>query len=330
MSAVTVSHDARVSELRGRPFHQKLVYALKLASWPKLFAPMLLGQSIGIADAGKASLPGFLAGFAFTTLDVIYIVLLNDWGDRGVDAIKRRRFPSGCSPKTIPDGILPAHTVLLVGIVSAVVALGLAAFVGPRMERPHFLPLAMASLLLFAVYTFKPLALNYRGGGEFLEMLGVGLLLPLLNAYLQSGVLLPVAELRTFAPLVPALALLALSSAIASGISDEESDREGGKRTFATAFRNARTRSFVEQTYVGGAILLAIVPSVVTKHFLLWPIPAALLLAVCFPAIRRSSPSAVTNAFVAQNHFKEKLHIGLWAGQLVLGASLVVKTLARM
>ena len=42
-------------------------------------------------------------------------------------------------------------------------------------------------MFVFVAYTLPPLRLNYRGGGELLEMLGVGLALPLYNVYLQAG-----------------------------------------------------------------------------------------------------------------------------------------------
>lgn len=325
---MTATSDAqKVAALRAKPFLAKLAYAVKPASWPKLFAPTLLGQAIGASDARTFSLSGFLLGVAFTTLDVVYVVLLNDWGDRDVDAIKRRRFPDGCSPKTIPDGILPASTLLAVGVGAGTILLGFAASLGPPLGRPAFLPLAFASLLLFAIYTFKPIALNYRGGGELLEMLGVGLVLPWLNAYLQSGSLVP-RQTPTFWILAPALAFLALASALASGISDEESDREGGKRTFATMFGNARVRGWVVQSYVAGTVLLSAASAIHARDGGLWFLAGVLPLLAYLPSIRRTSPFAVTNAFKAQNTFKGKLHLGLWASQLFLGTSLVVKTLS--
>ncbi|MEB3327874.1 MAG: hypothetical protein VKQ33_01435 [Candidatus Sericytochromatia bacterium] len=38
----------------------------------------------------------------------MFIVPLDDWADARVDRLKREMFPTGCSPKTIPDGVLPA------------------------------------------------------------------------------------------------------------------------------------------------------------------------------------------------------------------------------
>jgi 4-hydroxybenzoate polyprenyltransferase len=72
-------------------------------------------------------------------------------------------------------------------------------------------------------------------------MVGVGLVLPLWNllAHTQR---VPTAAVWAFGGMM----LGALASAVASGLSDEASDREGGKRTFATALGNARARALTE------------------------------------------------------------------------------------
>ena len=81
------------------------LYAAKPGSWPKLLVPMLLGQAMGVAALGAVRVEAILVGVAFTVLDLLFIVFLNDYFDRRVDAVKREMFPDGCSPKTIPDGI---------------------------------------------------------------------------------------------------------------------------------------------------------------------------------------------------------------------------------
>ena len=207
-------------------------YALKPASWPKVFVPALLGQAVGAVYSGRPSAAALAFGLLWMVADVAFIVLLNDWGDRAVDALKRRMFPQAGSPKTIPDGILPAEALLAAGLGAGAVALLLAGGAGAALERPLLLPLAALSLGIFIAYTLPPLRLNYRGGGELLEMVGVGGVLPALHAYAQCGQWAP----PLLVALAPGLLALALSSALASGLSDEESDRAGGKRTWASTF----------------------------------------------------------------------------------------------
>ena len=101
------------------PWPKRWLYALKVASWPKLLAPMLLGQAIGGVTAGAWSPAATLLGLAHAVALTCAIVLLNDFADRQVDALKRRLFPEGCSAKTIPDGILGAQAVLLAAKITA-------------------------------------------------------------------------------------------------------------------------------------------------------------------------------------------------------------------
>lgn len=307
---------------------RRWLYALKPASWPKLIVPALLGQALGYAQSGRFSPAGLLFGALFTVFDLTFIVLLNDWGDREVDALKRRLFPEGCSPKTIPDGVLPAGQVLAGGLAAGL-ALGLTALAAERsLDRPGFALAAALSLALFAGYTFRPLALNYRGGGELLEMAGVGIVLPWANAYLQGGA--GVAPL--YLAILPGHALLALAGALASGLSDEISDRLGGKSTMTTYFGNAAVRRSVEALVALGALAWA-VAALVSPALPFWAVaPALVTLALHGRGLRRASAAAVTSAFREQAAYKAHLHrasfrASLWlSGALALGRALGVET----
>ncbi|MCA9607538.1 MAG: prenyltransferase [Myxococcales bacterium] len=276
-------------------------------SWPKLLVPFVLGQAIGLTAGGGFSLGALGAGLAFTVLDLLFIVFLNDWGDREVDAIKRRMFPKGCSPKTIPDGILPAHHLLAAGLLAGALAVGLAFAAGAWLDRPLAGPLAIAAVGVFVAYTLPPIRANYRGGGELLEMLGVGLALPWMQSYLQGGELL-VPGLR----LLPGFVLMALASAIASGLSDERSDRRGGKRTFVTRFGNRIGRRVVEVLTFGGALAW-----LATAGLPVW-VTAIPAIVAFFEAGRMlaESGAAVTDAFAAQKRYKARMHAAMWRGGL--------------
>lgn len=294
--------------------HQRWRFALKPASWPKLFVPAFLGQAIGATHRGGLDLVPAMAGFALTFLMLVFIVLMNDVVDADVDAIKRRRFPQ-TSPKTIPDGVLPARTVGIVGAAAGVAALAFAYYCEGWLNRPEAYLATVLCLGIFSAYSLWPLRLNYRGGGELLEMVGTGFALPWLNAYLQGG--LGVESLawlpRPWAVLVGMLAL-ALASAIASGLSDEVSDREGGKRTFVTRFGNPMARRATEAllvvavvAWIGAALLSPHVPILAVllpSGIVLWNLRT----------MRALSTSAVTNAFEAQKRYKDALHKAIWSG----------------
>ena len=56
---------------------ERVRFALKPASWPKLLVPTALGQAIGLGVGARPSAGGFAVGVLFTVLDLVFIVLLN-------------------------------------------------------------------------------------------------------------------------------------------------------------------------------------------------------------------------------------------------------------
>ncbi len=284
------------------------LYALKPASWPKLLVPALLGQILGVSRVGGLDLAAVGWGLAFTVLGIGFIVLLNDWGDRDVDAIKRNMFPDGGSPKTIPDRILDARAVGAAGFFLGGATLLVAAGAEVALQRPVAFEAGLACMLVFVAYTLPPVRLNYRGGGEILEMLGVGAALPLYNSYLQGGAISP----RVW-PWLAGFMVLSLASAVASGLSDEESDRAGGKRTLASVYGNLAARRFTEGcVLLGVAIWLA--GSFWTPDLVpIWAVaPAAAIVVWNFVGMRKVGRAAVTNAFSAQSAYKRFLHRAIW------------------
>lgn len=290
---------------------KKWVFATKLNSWPKILLPALLGQSIGFISAGSFNGPGLIAGLGFSFFGLIYIVLLNDFGDQFVDRVKRKMFPRQCSPKTIPDRILPASALLKGGQLMGGLALAWS-LSGLLIDRPWLPALALGGLFIFFSYTFPPLKLNYRGGGELLEGFGVGFYLPYLNIYCQTGKLWHPDYL-----LLSGFVVLSLSSALASGLSDEESDLTGGKKTFTTMFGNPMVRNVV-------VACLLVTPVVWLWSLSKWPtvpvwfclVPGLLVWAMVVP-IKKLSAFAGTRQFKEQKQFKNLLHLGIW-GSLVV------------
>ena len=297
------------------------LYALKPASWPKLVVPTLLGHALGAHAAGHVDGRALAIGALFTVADLGFVVLVNDWGDREVDAIKRRMFPRGCSPKTIPDGILSARAVLGAGLMAGLVAAATATIGGVWLDRAGLGVAALVLLGLFAAYTLPPLRLKYRGGGDLLEMVGVGVALPLFHGYLQSGELPSDA-----ASLLPGFSVLSLSSAIASGLADEQSDRAGGKTTVVTLVGNALARRLVEACVTLGIALWLLAPVCGDAGVL--PTWGAAFTAVWYRrALITSSAAAGTNAFADQKVYKGHLHDAIWRGALVAAALLGLETL---
>lgn len=294
------------ARLRDTPAIRRWLFAAKPGSWAKLAVPSACAHALALADR-SFSWPALVWGVALTLGLLLSIVFLNDWADQRVDATKRRMFPS-TSPKTIPDRILPAILVGFAGCSAALATLLLAVVAGVVLDRPLLGPLAALELATFAAYTLPPLRLNYRGGGELLEMVGVGLVLPMFHGYLQSGGF----WLSGYA-LLPGWICFSLASALASGLADERSDRVGGKRTFATVFGNRWARWTVESCVVVGALAWWLAPLASGLSFAVGAIGAGLVMAHV-PALCAQSGAARTDAFDAQRRYKSILHRAMWRG----------------
>ena len=301
------------------------IYALKPDSWPKLLVPTLLGQVLGATSVGVLNIVGVVWGLGFTLAGLGFIVLLNDWGDRQVDTIKRDMFPDDCSPKTIPDHILSVGSVRVAGVVFGLATLLVAAASEVVLGRPWAFEAGVACMAVFAAYTLPPIRLNYRGGGELLEMLGVGIALPIYNVYLQAGIVAPQVW-----PWVLGFAFLSLGSGIGSGLSDEQSDRRGGKRTLASVFGNTAARRLTEVCVVLGAatwcVGALVMPAAVPPWVL---VPAVAIVGWRFIAMRRVSPEAVTGAFEAQGRYKHFLHGAIWHSTTVAALMLWLHMILR-
>lgn len=304
---------------------ERLLYALKPGSWPKLLVAAALGQGIGVAASGRIDPLALAAGLVFTLLHLSFVVLLNDFSDQDVDAIKRRLYPTQSSPKTIPDGILESGTVLRLGLGAGLLGLGCALAAEIVLVRPGLAVAAVIAGLLFWAYSLPPLRLNYRGGGELLEMLGVGFLLPWWNAYLQCGSPMPGGLV-----VLPGYALMCLSSALASGLADVESDRLGGKRTFAVAFGAMPVRQAAEGLVLGAMLVWAALPWLAGSWARVWMmLPPVAVMAFDYRELRRVSALAETTDDEMHRDYKTALHDTIWRAGLILAAVLVVVGLVQ-
>ncbi len=307
------------SDIRSASLSARWLYALKPGSWPKLLVPAVLGQALGASLTGRLDPLALALGLGFTVCDLAFIVWLNDWADRDVDRIKRDMFPDACSPKTIPDDILPARHLLLAGLAAGALALGFGVVAAVLLRVPALGIFAVLNLVVFLAYSLPPIRANYRGGGELLEMLGVGLLLPWWNSLAQCQQLW-----HSALSLLGGFTVLSLSSAIASGLSDEESDRAGGKRTWVSLLGNAVGRRSTECLAWLGLLIwlgaMAFLPATVPN----WSVIAAAILgAYHLSAVHRCSDAAQSGELAQQGIYKLHVHRAIWYPALVLVGGIV-------
>jgi hypothetical protein len=153
--------------------------------WRGVLVATALGQGIGIAAEGRIDVAALALGLAFAACHIAFVVLLDDFGDREIDRLARRLFPER-APRAIPDGLLEPRSVLYAGAGAGALALGLGVLAQELLSRPGLAVASMACAAIVLARALPPARLGQRGGGELLEMLGLGFALPWWNAYAQG------------------------------------------------------------------------------------------------------------------------------------------------
>ncbi|GAB5548280.1 MAG: hypothetical protein SangKO_080400 [Sandaracinaceae bacterium] len=238
--------------------------------------PILVG--IALAVASGVAFDPWLAGlaFAFGVLDHLYIVFANDHADRDADALHDAPTPFSGGSRVIPEGRLRPGQLKVAAIGAAGLLLVGSGVVALWAARPWLPALAAAAIALLWAYSYPPLKLSYRGFGEILQGLGVGMVLPLVGYYLQVGSL-EATPWEAFAPLV----VLGYVSNILTALPDVAADRAAGKRTWPVRRGEARARRDVLVLLGVGLVLVSQVGPPLSREqlagVLLPPALAALL-----------------------------------------------------
>ncbi len=201
--------------------------ASRLPSQSYLALPLLLGQAVAVHLRGGAlDLGTLVAVQLFGVLDQLFIVYANDWADQETDRRNQTATLFSGGSRVLVEGRLSPRALGRAALLCAGALLALSLGLALRRDAPLLVPLAVTALVLLWAYSYPPLRLSYRGGGELLQMVGVAGVLPLYGYVAQGG------DPGRFPWALVALLLPThLACAIATALPDEPSDRESGKRT---------------------------------------------------------------------------------------------------
>ncbi|HCU68350.1 MAG TPA: 1,4-dihydroxy-2-naphthoate prenyltransferase [Desulfomicrobium sp.] len=194
-----------------------------------IFWPLLLGQALAMGHGFSWEI--VLVCHVYGLACQLYIVFANDLADMDTD---RRNFTftlfSGGS-RVLVEGLLSRRQLARAAVLCAILSVLAGVWLGLRHHNWLPLPLILFGLVLLWAYSYPPMRLSYRGGGEYLQMIGVGLVLPMIGFSAHSGTLAGLPW-----TLMPLMLALSLSCAMATALPDEPSDRADGKRTHAVRF----------------------------------------------------------------------------------------------
>lgn len=214
--------------------------ASRLASQLYIFLPLLVGQMFHVMRGGAIDWSVFAIIHLFGLFLQLYIVYANDYADRETDALNRTFTPFSGGSRVLIDKQLSSRSLRSGAIVMALLALVTGIFLAFARSRYYAVPISIFALGLLWLYSYPPARLSYRGGGEVLQTIGVGLVLPIFGYYVQSN------QFAGF-PWPALLAILPsqLACAIATSLPDEPSDRASAKRTTAVLWGAAGAKLLV-------------------------------------------------------------------------------------
>lgn len=200
--------------------------ASRLTSQSYIFLPLLFGQACYFHMSQKIDWFLFLLLHLFGLCNQLYIVYANDYADRETDQHNKTFNMFSGGSRVLIDGDLSPSQLKNGAFLMAGLCLLFGAVVTLAYERWLAIPIVLFALSLLWAYSYPPLKVSYRGGGEILQMIGVGIVLPSLAFYVQAGTLVGM-------PWYLLIALLPsqLACAMSTSLPDEPSDRSSGKKT---------------------------------------------------------------------------------------------------
>ncbi len=202
------------------------VKASRLPSQSYIFFPLLLGQMFYYEIKHSLNFPLFIIIQIFGLFIQLYIVYANDYADYGIDMTNDTyNIFSGGSRVLVEKHITVNEMKNAIKImVSLNIFLGI--ILTLLFGRNFSIPLIIISLLLLWAYSYPPIKLSYRGGGELLQVAGVAVVLPVFGYYIQAGTFegFPWIFMAAFIP-------IQIGCAMSTSLPDYPSDKAGKKKT---------------------------------------------------------------------------------------------------
>ncbi|HVI02428.1 MAG TPA: prenyltransferase [Enhygromyxa sp.] len=193
--------------------------------------PLILGQALAYSAHGRFSWSLFGLIGLLGTLNQLFIVFANDFADREADALNPSPTVVSGGSRVIQEGKLPAQALRKAAWLMLAAMLVLALWIALMHGRGWLPLLVIGGAALLWAYSFAPLRLSYRGYGELLQGLGVGVVLPIIGFYVQAGSF----DALPWLGLAPCFVLGYVGNLL-TALPDYPGDRAANKRTYPVRF----------------------------------------------------------------------------------------------
>lgn len=188
--------------------------------------PLVYGQALAYAAYGTFSWKLCVAAQLFGLFDHLFVVYANDVVDYPSDVHNTTHGRYSGGSRVIPEGKLSQLDLAKAATLALFAMVAVSVYLVFRQGRAFMVVIAAIAAHLFWMYSFPPFRLSYRGYGEVLQGLGLGLLLPVAGFYVQAGTLTGLSP----ATLLPGF-LLGCAGNVVASLADAPSDAASGKRT---------------------------------------------------------------------------------------------------
>lgn len=193
--------------------------------------PLLYGEALAFVLTRHLSVLLLVLAHLFGVLHQLFGVFANDVADYRTDADNTTFNEFSGGSRVIAEGKLVPMQLAQAALLMALSMGILGALLSLRLHRPLALVLISLAVALMWAYSFSPFRLSYRGHGEILRGLGVGVVLPLFGYYLQTREI----DVVPWVAFVPSF-LLGYGGAVTVALPDQPSDLAGEKRSFPVRY----------------------------------------------------------------------------------------------
>lgn len=216
------------------------IKASRLASQSYIFFPLLLGQGMAYYFNGKFNWTLFFLIQLFGIFNQFYIVYANDYADYEVDKINDTYNAFSGGSRVLVEGDLSKKELKFAIKLMIFLNFLVGTIITLAFSRVYVNLIIILALLLLWAYSYEPIKLSYRGGGELLQCIGVAFILPIFAYYVQSG------EIKTLFPLFFITYLpMQLACALSTTLPDYPSDKIGNKNTLSVLIGYEKVKKII-------------------------------------------------------------------------------------
>ena len=203
--------------------------AARIPSQLYLALSLLMGHALYFENWGYLNWSLVIGFGLFGICLQLYIVFGNDVADFETDKLNQTSTIFSGGSRVLVEKALSIKQLKKAYFLMLSLSLCLGTILSIYCQSKQVFLLTLVALLLLWMYSYPPIKLSYRGGGEILQAIGLGLILPCMAFIGQGGQGIP---LDIMLALIPSH----LACAIGTSLADEPSDRLSQKRTFTVIF----------------------------------------------------------------------------------------------